>query len=119
MSPVNSPAIWLGPLAVIAVSNMCAVVLCAWPVPASVLKNIAMQRAAEGNHPLAPTGHETQWAASEGWLDGLNDTGRRQAIKALRAFESWLREKQESFQSRLMALNSREREDLITRTRQR
>jgi len=119
MSPANSPALWLGPLAVIAVSNMGAVVLCAWPVPASLLKNIAMSRAAESNHPSAPTGHETQWYESEAWLDGLNDTGRRQAIKALRAFESWIREKPESFQSRLMALNSREREELITRTRQR
>ena len=108
-----------GPLAVLAMANLASVIICAWPVNQSHLKTLATRKAPfTGREPSSPE-EEIQWDHSEAWLESLAESDRKMAIKALRSFQSWLEEKPPAFQARLLSLSSREREELIDRTRQR
>lgn len=115
-------AIWIGPLVVLALANLGAVVLCAWPVGHETLRAIAHFETTHPVDDVAPSPDPNKidaWNISEMWLDGLNNHDRKEALTALRSFRAWLQEKPMTFQTRLMKLPLKERQELIDRTRQR
>lgn len=113
---------WTGPLVVIAVANLTAVVLCAWPVGPETLRklvNFEISRPADDTSDTPDPSELESWDHSEMWLDGLSNHDRKEALAALRSFRTWLNDKPAAFQSRLMKLPLKERQELIDRTRQR
>jgi len=108
-----------GPLAILAMANMAAVLICTWPVSHSQLKNLAIRKAQlSGQEPRSPE-EEARWDDSENWLENLSESDRKIAITAIRSFQAWVNEKPTTFQARLLSLPAREREELIERTLQR
>lgn len=119
MTPDRATILRTGPLAILVLVNLAAVVLCAWPPSKARLKFLAF-RDADIHAPQPETQvEEKQWEASEAWLEYMTESERKKAIAALWSFQAWLREKPEEFQNRLLSMPPREREDLIERTRQR
>lgn len=120
MTRPTESVVWFGPLVVIAMANLAAVVLCAWPVGQTTLREIVWRELAPPAGDSVPgPGEGEAWDRSEMWLEHMDNHDRKAALTALRSFRAWLEDKPQAFQSRLMKLPLKERQDLIDRTRQR